>query len=148
MLERSWTPALDSSARMQDGKPHFASSEEAEYSRLLCDRVSAIICDRSQVPVIASPQPKQSQAMAAQVQRQPRGNRMPPLVPERSQVVSMVISCADGCLTAEWRDFPAGSVLLRQVFEKGEKGSQFSYNEGPSSSSSGPSSSSPAGAFY
>ena len=78
-----------------EGSWHFKTAEEAAYPRLLCERVTAAVVKRverigkvtKRVPVQETDTNKQRSAgLAAAAGKQPRGNKLPQVVPEFSEV--------------------------------------------------------------
>ena len=108
----SWDPQL------VDGKWTFATALEAAYPRLLCDRMAEQLL--LQLGVDAGPAPTDRSKVDAAVQKQPKGRKFPPLIPEHVHVVQVKGLLADepklndkNCLATAYGSVPVQAKLLR-----------------------------------
>ena len=108
-------PSHEPWGRTADG---YATSMEAAYPRLLCDRILQCV-DVFAAATDAAPTSQAVTPLAearAAAQKQPRGRRFAPIISEFSHTVSVQASCPPvldhkNCLTAVWRQ----SALRFQV---------------------------------
>ena len=106
--------------RLPDGSMHYATSEEAAYPRPLCLQVVQHICTALKVPFVANPSfdaTTPAVALAASSQKLPRGRKVPPVVPEFKQIITITLPelpqvCPKRCLLAPLGAIPKGAKLL------------------------------------
>ena len=126
-------PSHEPWGRTTDG---YATSVEAAYPRLLCDRILQCV-DVFAAATDAAPTPQAVTPLAearAAAQKQPRGRRFAPIISEFSHTVSVQAPCPPvldqkNCLTAVWHKVPSGSKLLRVSVERGGKDTRASLSQ-------------------
>ncbi|CAE7721851.1 SLC24A2 [Symbiodinium sp. CCMP2592] len=104
----------------------FATAEETNYPKLLCERIVACVDKSAASRGIAPERLSISKVSAARAagQVQPRGRKFPPIISEFAYTVSVGSAEAPTlnskhCLSTAWHGVPAGAKLLRESVERG-----------------------------
>ena len=107
-----WTPKV-----APGGKVHFPTADEAAYPRPFCVQFVALVFRHLGRPLPATPAPQVSAQASASSARQPRGRRIPPVMPEFKRVLVYQVAALPQVdhkrrLLHPLRDAPAGSKLI------------------------------------
>ena len=107
-----WTPKV-----APGGKVHFPTADEAAYPRPFCVQFVALVFRHLGRPLPATPAPQVSAQASASSARQPRGRRIPPVMPEFKRVLVYQVAALPQVdhkrrLLQPLRDAPAGSKLI------------------------------------
>ena len=99
------------------GRTYWATKDEAAYPRPLCHQIVALVSQSLQNGWNPGKHAPKATAAAALRNRQPRGRKCPPLVPEYKTVLTVMHDCVP-CVDSKSRvqqplgNVPAGARLL------------------------------------
>ena len=125
--------------RRADGSWHSATSAEVAHPRELCVAIRQCVMASQAYPTPAQPVSSHINATVRgtiALHKQPRGRRVPPIVPEYLRVCTVILQSqpilnSKKCLTLQSGPIPAGSRLLNvHVIQSGDQKGHFNCTFG------------------
>ncbi|CAE7555695.1 SLC24A2, partial [Symbiodinium sp. CCMP2592] len=122
--------------RRADGTMSFPTAQEAAYPRPFCQQFVALVFRHLGRPLPVHPTAATSAAAATSSARQPRGRKLPPVMPEFKRVLVYQVHAlppvdSKRCILQPLRDAPSGSKLLSStslLLSGGGSGSSLKFS--------------------